>query len=66
MAIERDTVDPVQRLNDTARVTAAMNKGVRAALLSHKQTGDPICVWRDGKVVWIPADEIVIPDEPED
>jgi hypothetical protein len=29
----------------------------------HKRLGNPIVVWRDGKVVWIPAEEIVIPDE---
>ncbi len=28
----------------------------------HKRLGNPIVVWRDGKVVWIPAEEIVIPD----
>jgi hypothetical protein len=30
-------------------------------LIRHKRLGTPIVVWRDGKVVWIPADEIEIP-----
>ena len=29
----------------------------------HKRLGNPIVVWRDGKVVWIPTEEIQIPDE---
>jgi predicted metal-dependent phosphotriesterase family hydrolase len=66
MTTEQKSTEPIDRCNDTAAITAAMRKGVRAALISHKQTGDPICVWEDGKVVWIPADEIVIPDDAED
>jgi hypothetical protein len=31
-------------------------------LIRHKRLGTPIVVWRDGKVVWIPAEEIEIPD----
>ena len=65
MTIKQPISDPAERLNDTARVTAAMRAGVRAELLKHKQAGLPICVWKDGKVVWIPADEIVIEDEPD-
>jgi hypothetical protein len=35
-------------------------------LVRHKRLGNPIVVWRDGKVVWIPAEEIEIPDVPTD
>jgi len=44
-----------------------MRAAVRDVLLAHKSDGDPIVVWRDAHVVWVPADEIVIPpldDEP--
>ena len=50
--------------NDDA-VSRAFRRGVRKALLEHKRDGDPVVEWRDGKVVWVPADEIVIPDEEE-
>jgi hypothetical protein len=40
-----------------------LQKSVRAAKLLHKQTGHPIVVWKDGKVVEIPPEEIVIDDE---
>ena len=43
----------------------AMKRAARDALLAHKQAGVPIAVWRDGKVVTIPAEEIEIPPQDE-
>lgn len=59
----RRTKDIEKLLGDDAVMTAALAKGVRAALLRHKQAGNPIVVWRDGKVVWVPPEEIVIDGE---
>ena len=39
-------------------IDAAMNAAAREAVLQHKQKGLPMVVWRDGKVAWIPPDEI--------
>jgi len=47
-------------LNDPSKVTQIIQAGIRDALLKHKQAGNQICVWRDNKVVWIPAEKIVI------
>jgi hypothetical protein len=47
-------------LNDPSKVTQIIQTGIRDALLKHKQAGNQICVWRDNKVVWIPAEKIVI------
>ena len=44
----------------------AMRKAVREAVLRHKLLGHPIAVSRDGKVVWIPPEEIEIPPSEED
>ena len=66
-SIARDGRAPAELVLDSARATRAMRAAVRDALLAHKRDGDPIVVWRDGHVVWVPADEIVIPlldDEP--
>lgn len=41
-------------------MTKACERAVREALLKHKQAGNSIAVARDGKVVLIPADAIVI------
>jgi hypothetical protein len=44
-------------------VEEAGRKAVRDAKLLHKQTGHPIVVWKDGKVVEIPPEEIVIDED---
>lgn len=42
------------------RITHALAQGVRDALLKHKQAGNPIVVWRDGKIVWLKPEEIPV------
>ena len=37
-----------------------LQEGVRQALLIHKRLGNPIAIWKDGKVVIVPPEEIVI------
>jgi hypothetical protein len=39
-------------------ITKACERAVREALLKHKQAGNPVAVWRDGKVVLLQPDEI--------
>ena len=44
----------------------AMYRAWRSALIKAKMHGVPIVTWRDGQVVHIPPEEIVIPpEEPE-
>ena len=47
-------------LTDSVRITKMIQLGINAALLKHKQMGNPVCAWRDNKIVWIPPEEIVI------
>jgi hypothetical protein len=42
------------------RAEEALKKAVAKAIADHKRTGDPIVIWRDGKVVKIPAEQIEI------
>lgn len=37
-----------------------LQRAVNQALLMHKQLGNPIATWKDGKVVIVPPEEIVI------
>ena len=39
----------------------ALKEAVAEAIAEHKRRGSPIVIWRDGKVVWVPAEEIVVP-----
>jgi hypothetical protein len=40
------------------RAEMALKAAVRKVIEQHIQTGQPICVWRDGKVVEVPAKEL--------
>lgn len=42
---------------DPDKVTKALAQGVRDALLKHKQAGNPIVIWRDGKIIWLKPEE---------
>ncbi|MCC6358003.1 MAG: hypothetical protein IT450_04615 [Phycisphaerales bacterium] len=45
-------------MQDDHILEEACQQAVRNALIDHKRTGDPIVVWENGQVVWIPADRI--------
>jgi hypothetical protein len=47
---------------DDELIQAALDQAVADALLDHKRAGNPVSVWRDGKVVWIPSEEIPVKD----
>ncbi len=40
----------------------ALKVAVAEAIAEHKRNGHPIAVWRDGKVVIVPPDQIVVPE----
>lgn len=44
--------------NDPDKLTIIIQAGIRDALLKHKQAENPICEWRDNKVVWISPENI--------
>ena len=37
----------------------ALKKAVHETILDHKRTGDPLVIWRHGKVVRVPADQLL-------
>jgi len=42
------------------RAEEALRKAVSEAIAEHRRNGVPIAIWRDGKVVRIPADQIEV------
>jgi hypothetical protein len=48
-------------LEDHALIEQALSDAVEEALLQHKRAGNPVCEWRDGKVVWIAPEDIPVP-----
>jgi hypothetical protein len=51
----------VRNLPLQVKAEMAMKEAVAEALAEHKRLGNPIAVWRNGKAVWIPPEEIVVP-----
>jgi hypothetical protein len=50
-------------LDDREGMDRALGRAVRQAVLQHKRAGNPVAIWREGKVVWVNPDEIELPDE---
>jgi hypothetical protein len=63
----------VQRTNDETKkidlyadakdIEKVLRRAVDHALLMHRRLGNPIATWKDGKVVIIPPEEIVLSSE---
>ena len=50
-------------LTHAEEVLEVLRRAVRQALLTHKRAGNPIAVWKDGKVVIIPPEEIEVDEK---
>ena len=62
--ITRGQPTPEELLREAEPLTAAAREAVREALTVHKKLGNSIVVWRDGRVVIVPPEEIVV-DPPQ-
>ena len=49
---------PADRVNDIPRILRALRLAVREALQEHKRAGNPVAIWRNGRVEWVPPEEI--------
>lgn len=58
--IARHRYTAEELLRQAELLTAAGREAVREALLFHKRNGNSIAVWRDGRVVIVPPEEIVV------
>lgn len=52
---DRD-LEPI--LADKGKIEAALRAAVREALALHKRAGNPVAVWRDGKVEWMDVEQL--------
>jgi hypothetical protein len=41
-------------------IDEALRQAVKKALLRHKQAGNPVVVWQNGKIVWLKPEEIPV------
>ena len=58
--INRTIVDEGRKASE--RTLEGVTAAVQRAVLEHKQAGRAVPTVVDGKVVWIPAEEIDVPD----
>jgi hypothetical protein len=58
MTAPSDSRSPAERVADVDRILFEMRQAVREALAQHRRDGNPVAVWRNGRVEWIPANEI--------
>ncbi|MFC1707585.1 hypothetical protein ACFL59_12350 [Planctomycetota bacterium] len=49
---------------DPEVVEQALQEAVANAVRRHKQAGNPIATWRNGKVEVVPPEKIVVPSTP--
>ena len=58
----RKSREDIRGLPLKVKAEMALKEAVAEALAEHKRRGNPIAVWRNGKAVWIPPEEIVVPE----
>lgn len=49
-----------QIMNDAEKVREIIQSGINAALLKHKQAGNPVCEWKNNQVVWVEPENIPV------
>jgi hypothetical protein len=63
MTPESENAEQLAQLRaEAVLIERAMRVAVNKALLLHKQAGQPVVVWENGRVVLIPADQIQVVD----
>lgn len=63
MAPERHP-DPVRVFKEGVEIDRALERAQRDAIRQHKRAGVPLVIWKDGRVVHVPPEEL--PDLPEE
>lgn len=58
---EKKTIDELFR--DGKEIDTALRNAVQQALLQHKKAGNPVAEWRDGKVILIKPEDIVVEEK---
>ena len=56
----------IENMDIVKRMEIGIRRGVSKALERHKKLGQSIVVWKDGKIVEIPPEEIKVPPYPDD
>ena len=52
-----------KKLTLTEKATKALREAVAKAVEEHRRLGIPLAIWRDGKAVAVPAEELMAPQK---
>jgi hypothetical protein len=58
--------DELDRIDQVFAEGTLIDRALQQALLRHCQAGFPVSAWRGGKIVWIPPEEIPVPQPPDE
>jgi hypothetical protein len=59
-----DTRNPVDELfRQGTPIDEALRRAARDARRFHKAMGNPMATWENGRVVWVPPDQINVDDD---
>ncbi len=47
-------------MNDPEEIRKILQSAINDALLKHKQAGNPVCGFKDGKIFWLQPNDIEI------
>lgn len=62
--VDKGVKDKISEIfEDKEKITKALSKAVKEALLQHKKAGNPVASWKDGKIVWIQPEDIPVEDK---
>ena len=51
-----------ERTEDLPVIQQALARAIQEALRRHKEAGNPVATWRDGRVEWVRAEDIKVPE----
>jgi len=63
--LDEETLDQ-ELAGEGKLIDAAMQEAVRDALRRHKQLGQSVVVWHDGRTLWLSPDGIEMPEGEEE
>jgi hypothetical protein len=56
--LPKKSIDEIFR--EGTAIDAALRRAFEKAMRQHKQAGQPVVVWKDGRVTWIAPEEIPV------
>jgi uncharacterized protein YacL (UPF0231 family) len=60
----KTTNKKIKPLSLVEKAEHALRRAVAKLIAEHQQTGEPLAIWRDGRVVMVSPDQLALREEP--